>query len=298
MMESEHHSAENVAEKSLKEKGSKDKLAKEKLAKEKIGKGLYYEAHQLIKSIINRKLQKDQLASCLNIIFYFSLKFANVKQYVLLCDLMYQCCVILTENDIEFDLHYADKIIEIFKKCPPNSTEEKYKFMNKCILWSTDDDHIFGYLEFHRAMGNSYFEDKKYSLAHNHYLYLDDNEMLYNIISCWRKEAYPSEYNFFILRTTLCLIVLYKIEQALDLIENFEKNLDKKDAPLPVQVAYLITCSCLYKNELLYEDIKYKYRLILNYDPKFQKYIQMIDDDIFKKKKNDFLSIFQNMFGG
>ncbi|CRH01540.1 conserved protein, unknown function [Plasmodium relictum] len=274
----------------------KFKLSKEKLAKEKIENGLYYEAHQLIKSIINRKLQKNQINSCISILFYFSLKFANCKQYVLLCDLMYQCCIILTQNNIKFNLDYANKIIEIFKKCPPNSTEEKYKFMNKSIIWSKGEEYAYGYLEFHKAIGYSYFEDKQYGLAHNHFIYLDDNEILYKIISLWKKEAYPSESHFFVLRTVLCLLVLNKFNQALKLINMFEPNLNRKDVPLPIQLAYLIACACIYKSLSLYEDVKYKYRLILNYDPEFQKYIKVLDGSVFNKKKSDLFSIFQNIF--
>ncbi|CAG9474024.1 unnamed protein product [Plasmodium vivax] len=276
---------------------SSDKMSKEKLAKEKIEKGQHYEAHQLIKSLINRKLQKNQVSSCMSIIFYFSQKMAKAEQYVLLCDLMYQCCTILTQHNIKFSEEYAKKIIEIFNLCPPNSTEEKYKFMNKCILWSTNDDEIFGYLDFHKAIAYAYFEDKKYSLAHNHFIYLEDNEILYKIICLWQKEGYPSESDFFILRTTLCLLVLDKFEQALDLINKFEPNLDRKDVPLPVQIAYLITCSCIYRSAPLYEDVKYKYRLILNYDPDFQKYIGILDDVLFNKRKHDLFSMFQNIFG-
>ncbi|KJP86742.1 hypothetical protein AK88_03655 [Plasmodium fragile] len=275
---------------------SNDKMSKEKLAKEKIENGQHYEAHQLIKSLINRKLQKNQVSSSMSIIFYFSQKMAKAKQYVLLCDLMCQCCTILTQYNIEFSEEYAKKIIAIFNLCPANSTEEKYKFMNKCIIWSTNDDDIFGYLDFHKAIAYAYFEDKKYSLAHNHFVYLEDNEILYKIICLWQKEAYPSECHFFILRTTLCLLVLDKFEQALDLINKFEPNLDRKDVPLPIQIAYLITCSCIYRSVPLYEDVKYKYRLILNYDPDFQKYIGILDDVVFNKRKHDLFSMFQNIF--
>ncbi|CRG94581.1 conserved protein, unknown function [Plasmodium gallinaceum] len=274
----------------------KFKLSKEKLAKEKIENGLHYEAHQLIKSIINRKLQKNQINSCISILFYFSLKFANSKQYVLLCDLMYQCCIILIQKNIKFNLDYANKIIEIFKKCPPKSTEEKYKFMNKSILWSKNEENIYGYLEFHKTIGYSYFEEKQYGLSHNHFIYLDDNEILYKIICLWKKEAYPSESHFFVLRTVLCLLVLNKFNQALNLINMFESNLNRKDVPLPIQLAYLIACSCIYKSLALYEDVKYKYRLILNYDPEFQKYIKVIDTSVFNKRKNDIFSIFQSIF--
>ncbi|SOV25107.1 conserved protein, unknown function [Plasmodium sp. DRC-Itaito] len=272
------------------------KFSKEKLAKEKIEKGLHYEAHQLVKSIINRKLQKNQIGNCISIIFYFSLKFANAEQYVLLCDLMFQCCVILTQHDIEFNLEYANKIIEIFQKCPPNSTEEKYKFMNKSILWSKTEENVYGYLEFHKVIGYAYFEDKQYSLAHNHFIYLDDNDILYETICLWRKEAYPSECHFFVLRTILCLLVLDKFDQALNLINMFETNLNRQDVPLPIQLAYLITSSCIYKSLALYEDVKYKYRLILNYDPDFQKYINIIDAAVFNKKKHNLFSMFQNIF--
>ncbi|KAI4836886.1 hypothetical protein MKS88_004693 [Plasmodium brasilianum] len=272
------------------------KSMREKLAKEKIEKGEHYEAHQLIKSIINKKLLKKDFTGCIHVIFYFCPKFAKAEQYVLLCDLMYQCCIILIQNELPFNMDFANKIIEIFEKCPPNSTDEKYKFMNKSITWSTNDDHIFGYAGFHKAIGNSYVDDKKFALAHNHYIYLDDNEILYNVITMWRKEGYPSEFDFFVLRTTLCLIVLDKFRQALDLINKFETNLNRQDVPLPVQVAYLITCSCIYNSEALYDDVKYRYRLILSYDPEFKKYTDIIDAAIFNKKRVNLFSMLQSVF--
>ncbi|SBT43724.1 conserved protein, unknown function [Plasmodium ovale wallikeri] len=288
----------NTTEKLSKEmKNGKDaKETKEKQASRKIKMGLYYEAHQLVKSVLIRKWNKKQIDNCVTITNHFCLKFAKVKQYALLCDLMYECCVMLHDNGTPFNVDYAKKIIEIFEACPPYSTEEKYKFMNKFIIWSTTDEYILGYLGFHKSIGNAYLLEKKYSLAHNHFIYLDDIDILYNIICSWRKEAYPSENDFFVLRTTLCLLVLGKIRQALQLIVKFEPDLDKKDVSLPVQVAYLITCACAYKGVELYEDVKYKYRLILNYDPDFQKYVSIIDDTIFERRNHNFFSIFQNMF--
>ncbi|SBS86883.1 conserved protein, unknown function [Plasmodium ovale curtisi] len=288
----------NTTEKLSKEmKNGKDaKETKEKQASRKIKMGLYYEAHQLVKSVLIRKWNKKQIDNCVTITNHFCLKFAKVKQYALLCDLMYECCVMLHDNGTAFNVDYAKKIIEIFEACPPYSTEEKYKFMNKFIIWSTTDEYILGYLGFHKSIGNAYLLEKKYSLAHNHFIYLDDIDILYNIICSWRKEAYPSESDFFVLRTTLCLLVLGKIKQALQLIVKFEPDLDKKDVSLPIQVAYLITCACSYKGVELYEDVKYKYRLILNYDPDFQKYVSIIDDTIFERRNHNFFSIFQNMF--
>lgn len=272
------------------------KISMEKEAKEKIEKGLFYEAHQLVKIIINRKLQKKDFTRCINVLFYFSSKFVKEKQYVISCDLMYQSLVILMENEIEFNEQYAEKIIQIFNKCPPNTTEEKYKFMNKAISWSKDDDDICGYIEFHRAIGVAYFEEQSYAIAHNHLIFLDDNELLFRVICAWRNEGYPSERDFFVLRSVLSLVVLGKYNQALELIQMFEPNLDKPDVNLPIQVAYLITNACIHKSLPLYEDVKYKYRLILSYDREFTKFLDEIDSAVFNKKKNDLFSLFHNMF--
>lgn len=273
----------------------KNSMNKQKLVKKKIEEHMYYEAHHMIKTMINRSLQKTDVTKCLKIIFYFCPLFAKQNEYAFVCDLMLTCINILSEHNVQFAENCAQKIIDIFNMCLCKSYEDKYKFMNKAIIWSKNEKQPFGYIPFHTALGTAYLEDEKYHLAHNHFIYTDNSVALYEALCAWQCEGYPSEAPYFVLRSVLSLIVLRKFQVAFELLDLYEENLDNKHVPLPIQLAYLINAACVSNSVTLYEEVKYRYRLILNFDPELQNFISEIDARVFNKQKNDIFSFLQNI---
>lgn len=273
----------------------KDIVSQKKLIVIKIAERKFYEAHHILKTMINRYMKKKDLTKSMKIIFFYCPQFAKQNEFAFVCDLMITCLNILTEHRVKFTEPCAQKIIEIFNLCSCKSLDDKYKFMNKAIIWSKNETQPVGYIPFHKAVGYAYLNDENYQLAHNHFIYTDDSNVLYEALNAWKNEGYPSEAPYFVLRSVLSLIVLKKFRIAFEIINKFETNLDRKDVPLPIQLAYLITAACVHNSAPLYEDVKYRYRLILSFDPEFQNFIKEIDAQIFNKQKNDIFSLLQNI---
>lgn len=288
-------SASECLEENKNKSEKKNSMDKQKLIKKYIDQHRYYEAHHMIKTMVNRNLKKMDITECLEIIFYFCPAFAKQNEYTVICDLMLICINVLIEHNVPFTENFAKKIIDIFKMCLSESCEEKYKFMNKAVLWSKKEKRPFGYRPFHEAMGHAYLKEKRFHLAHNHYLYIDNSSYLFDLLYDWQEAAYPSEAPYFVLRSVLSLIVLDQFRVAYELVFIFADNLDDKNVPLPLQLAYLINVACVYNSKKLYEDVKYRYRLIINFDPEFQKFLKEIDVRVFSEHKSDTVKILHSM---
>ncbi|CEL97893.1 unnamed protein product [Vitrella brassicaformis CCMP3155] len=264
----------------------------------RINRGQFYDAHQVLTSYISRLTARGKRDEAASLCADFALKFAAKEQYGLTADLAITLIDLWKEEADRLPCVTAERletIVALFQACPPHSTKEKYRFINKAIKWTSttplegqegaESPYPNGHPMLHTAAGKAYWAEKDFGSAQLHLVFGKDGCDLAAMVREWQPEAYPSEAPLFPLRTTLMVLSMNDIPTAVTFVESLiGSDLDDPGLPPALQAAYLLAEACRLNDWDFFLMVQTKYQLVLRRDPSFARYLEVIKGDVFGVK--------------
>ncbi|GMM38503.1 Get4 protein [Saccharomycopsis crataegensis] len=147
--------------------------------KAKVAAGDFYEAHQTLRTLINRATKSHQLGHAVDLIYYGSLILVEHSQYASASDLILLLFDILGKDSEEAEKletsEITNKLITILSKFPANEVSLK-KLSAETINWSASNtEYKFGDPKIHDLIGDKYLHNptpenltENYVVAMNH----------------------------------------------------------------------------------------------------------------------------------
>lgn len=122
----------------------------------KIDNGSFYEAHQTLRTIVNRYVKSKQYDEALGLIYQGSIILSKNKEYTSSSDLIVYLLEIYKESGKTInDKHSKDTLIELISYIP--STEPTVADLSKLAVdWSKDSTNKFGDGDLHDLFGNKF----------------------------------------------------------------------------------------------------------------------------------------------
>lgn len=135
----------------------------------------YYEAHQTLRSLINRSAKAHKIDEAIDLIYFGSLILISSDQFASAGDLLNYLLEILNGNKIESDKAILGKLLTILSKFPVQEPSFN-KISLEVIGWSSKySEYKFGHPQLHDLIGMKYLNNdkiedlnKNYSQAQNH----------------------------------------------------------------------------------------------------------------------------------
>eukprot|EP01054_Gregarina_sp_Poly1_P003964 Gregarina_sp_Poly_1__3963@NODE_2194_length_2501_cov_123_746097_g1414_i0_p2_GENE_NODE_2194_length_2501_cov_123_746097_g1414_i0NODE_2194_length_2501_cov_123_746097_g1414_i0_p2_ORF_typecomplete_len292_score37_43DUF410/PF04190_13/3_4e41TPR_MalT/PF17874_1/12TPR_MalT/PF17874_1/10_NODE_2194_length_2501_cov_123_746097_g1414_i015752450 len=273
----------------------------------KITNGEFYDAHQLTRAIFDRFAKKKDIEGGLQFSAEYAEIFAEKGQYELTVNLGGRALQLLQTCNIAPSEELVDQLSVFFMLCPAFSTDTKYEFMNKLIIWSRDCplaqdpmERKEGLKSLHSLIADAYLAEGKFGDCQGHLVFCDDVDSMIDMLMAWQKQGYPSEKHFFTLRLVCILLSRGRIHIAGHLLERLPANWESDEVPAVLQVAWLLWAACQQKCHELIELLRRKYTLILRVDPAFEKFLLAIEGKIFgiKYQPTGIAGMLQNLLGG
>ncbi|KAK6197457.1 uncharacterized protein RJT21DRAFT_110353 [Scheffersomyces amazonensis] len=121
--------------------------------KAKIDTGSYYEAHQTLRTIVNRYVKSNQFKEAIDLLYEGSLILIKNKQYASSSDLITYLITVYEQFNISpSEGDYKLKLIELINSLPSNETSLP-DLAKQIIQWSRNDIDKFGDNELHHVFG-------------------------------------------------------------------------------------------------------------------------------------------------
>lgn len=273
----------------------------------KIANGDFYDAHQLTRAIFDRFAKKKDFDGGLQFGAEYAQIFADKSQYELTVNLGARALQLLQDCNVTPTEELIDQLSVFFMLCPPFSTESKYDFMNKLILWSrgcpalaNTSESKEGMKSLHSLIAEAYLAEGNFGACQGHLVFCDDVDGMLDMLNAWQKTGYPSEKHFFTLRLVCILLSRGRLHITGHLLERLPVDWKSDDVPAVLQAAWLLWAACQQCCHELIELIRRKYHLIFRVDPGFEKLLIAIEAKVFniKYQPTGIAGMLQNLLGG
>uniref|UniRef100_A0A0G4GP14 Uncharacterized protein n=1 Tax=Chromera velia CCMP2878 TaxID=1169474 RepID=A0A0G4GP14_9ALVE len=260
-----------------------------------------YDASQMVKTLYARACNKGSFHEAADMAFDFALKFAQKELYTIAADfgmMMVQawenaCTSNASVGEIEMDGSSAQsvqssraaffshedrrqKIQTVLSACPPKSSKDKFKFVERAVKNSISDEVPDGDPGLHKLAGEAYLSEEEYGKAQLHLVFCGDVQLLLALLAAWKAKCYASERDLLVLRLVLVLLSMKDVATADALVREYA-DLDAPFVDPPLQFAYLLVEACKQQQVGFYKHIKTKYTLVLRRDPAFSECLAVIE---------------------
>lgn len=119
----------------------------------KISLGAYYEAHQTLRTIINRYVKASQYTEAIDLLVHGAALLQKNSQYAMSSDLISYLVQVFEEARItSADKKYKSQLIELVFALP-DTESSLVDLAKQCVSWSLSEDNKFGDCEIHHVFG-------------------------------------------------------------------------------------------------------------------------------------------------
>ncbi|XP_065898638.1 Golgi to ER traffic protein 4 homolog [Dysidea avara] len=254
-----------------------------------IQKGNYYEAHQLCRTLYQRyKVHRE--GEAIDVLHNGTVQMLKNAQWESATDLGMLLIKHFKERKTPFSDHTMSIISDIFYLYDP-AEKGRDTFMKASLKWSSMvcEEHKYGHPRIHQLVASTYWKEKDYARARDHFLYASKPEEYGSMLvefAC--KKGYPSEADLFITQAVLQLLVLQCRHNAITLYTIYteshpsfsSKKPPYKKEPLMNFVWFLLQAS-EHGDTAVFLCLRQKYHPALQRDPSFSEYLDKIGTNFF-----------------
>lgn len=247
----------------------------------KINCGEYYEAHQLYRTLYFRYSNQKKVDELLQLLYKGTKILLEHNQLSSGGDLANLLVEVLKQNKIKPTEEWIQKLVDLFELMKENFPE-KDSFLLNCVKWSVDDSNK-GNPVLHKKIAEIYWKQKKYTMAHKHFLHSNDGVLYATmLISLHTTSGLKNEIDLFIAQAVLQFLARHNMEMAKATFDEYVKShpdIKSTEAPhaLPLlNFLWLLMTAIEEKKVEKFNAIKTFYEVSLNRDPNFKTYLETI----------------------
>lgn len=279
---------------------------------EKISAGEYYDAQQMVKTVIRRLCAKKQQTDAAELCVDMAQRFSDAQQHDLALDLGNDLVAMLEDIEAPPSNENLQRIEVILRGIPAKASElQKYRVLNRALKWSAGSSK-HGHPRLHRLAADSYLAEQNFGSCQGHLVYCGDGPALADMIKAWRKQGYPNEKDLFALRALLILLSLNDAITARTFWDEIAGEVIAKqsqptstpsralDQPEPALQCGAFTLAAVEAKSLdFFRAVRGKYALVFRRDASFEKYLDEVESSVFgvRKQQTGFAAMFNMLLG-
>ncbi|GBP89617.1 Golgi to ER traffic protein 4 homolog [Eumeta japonica] len=178
-----------------------------------VNSGQYYEAHQMYRTLYFRYLTQKRYQDVLNLLFKGSTLLLQRDQQESGADLAILLVDVLVKSGTKPCEEWIEKLASLFELMS-SSLPERESYLTNSVKWSLDSNKR-GHPLLHKRIAEVFWREKKYTLAHKHFLHsCDGSAYAKMLVELHTTAGLKSEVDMFIAQAVLQFLCLRNIAMA------------------------------------------------------------------------------------
>lgn len=247
-----------------------------------VNSGQYYEAHQMYRTLYFRYLSQKKYSDLLNLLYKGSTLLLQRDQQGSGADLAILLIEVLNKSETKPCQEWIEKIAKLFEKMS-SSIPERETFLTNAVKWSMDNNKK-GHPLLHKKIAEIYWQEKKFTSAHRHFLHSSDGVTYANmLIELHTTKGLKSEIDLFIAQAVLQCLCLRNIQMATEAFNKYTGSHPtiKNDKGPPylfplLNFLWFLLRAIEQKHVVQFKILRNCYAISIKRDPNYSVYLDTI----------------------